>query len=348
MARRAIGSDFESMPEEELLPVETPPPWERPGLSTAYAETGRQALSIIGDVLRTRGRSTLIVPGYLCESMIVPFRNGGWRIRSIPLDEDLRYPSDFASFLERSLDGAVLLLASYFGRRPDASHAAMASEARERGAVIIEDETHRLLQPGGTDADFSFASLRKVLPVADGAYVQGDAEILDRISALAEDDSGRWAAMDAKRSAIDGTGDIDHRSLFVAANEVLEEDGRLLRATSRTRTTVQVLPYESMAATRRENAAVLRQLLDRAGLPTLSLGPDDVPSHLVVRVSAPHDLQRRLASSNIFTSIHWPEVTAIGSDRPWRDDLLSIPVDHRYGIDDMQRIGALLVEETAK
>jgi hypothetical protein len=340
---RAIGSDFESLSVDALRPGQTPP-WELAGPSTVYVETGRQALALIGATLRARGRNRLLVPSYLCESMISPFVRAAWQIAAMPLTADLRYGDAALAELGPNLDDTVLLLASYFGRDPDGGHIALAREARARGAVIVEDETHRVFRPGSEIADISFASLRKLLPLGDGAYIQGDAGVLEAARQLSVSPSTRWAAMDSKRDAARGFSATPFRSQFIQANDQLEASLEPRAATQRTRETVRALPYATMAAARQRNAETLRRALAPGDVRTLPTSGDEVPSHLVLTIQNPRDLQRELAGHGIFCAVHWPEVSHLQGIRSWRSDLLSVPIDHRYGQEDMERVAAQIIE----
>ena len=334
---REIGSDYASLAGSELS-EDREPPWRPLVRDTAYAETGRQALEIVARVLARRGVDELVVPGYLCESMIEPFRRRGWRITPLGTTPDLRLRRGVGwSRLRDHGRRSAVLLASYFGYSPDAEHIEASREAQEFGSTVIEDETHRVFAPGGVDADITFGSLRKLLPVADGAYVQGDADVLAEIEKLESADGARWAAMDLKRESQEGDEPSRHREVFAAANEQLEDPRRLYRASERTIETIRRIPYERFAAIRSRNAVCLRNELD-ASVGALSNTVAPVPSHYVATIENPAAVQRLLAQQQIYCPIHWPPVSGYSPPSGWRSDLISLPIDHRYTSTDMKRI----------
>ncbi|MGN8026951.1 hypothetical protein [Microbacterium sp. 22242] len=302
----------------------------------------------MADVLARRGRDRLIVPGYLCSSMIEPFVQRGWRISSLGINERLGVPLDASRVLQDVPERTVILLAAYFGSRPDPTHRALIEEAKARGIVVVEDTTHRVFEPDVLGADLSFASLRKLLPVGDGAYVSGDEEILEVASGLEESDSERWEAMDLKRATLDGDGSHGFREIFQRENERLEDQGRIRRATPRSIEALSTLPYDAMAKKRADNARTLRQLLADAGISVMRRNGDGIPSHLVLQLDAPPVLQARLAQRRVYCAIHWPRVQGVHGLGPWRSDLLSVPVDHRYGPKDMERVASAIVEEVSR
>lgn len=338
-----LGSDFESLPDSELTNRERPP-WERARRPTVYLETGRQALALIAEDLGRRGRDHLLVPGLLCNSMVEPFVERGWTIRSLGLRGDLGLPANSHEALESAPERTVILLAAYFGGRPDAVHRELVERARLAGAKVIEDETHRVFQPGGVPADFHIASLRKLLPVGDGAYLQGEESVLRLARELPTSDSLRWAAMDAKRDALEAGSLSDYRTLLRKENHRLELTGRRFGASLRTLETLRSLPYERMARIRMANATHLQKGLS-GRVPYHVVSEGVVPSHVVLHVADPKAMQARLARRGVYCAIHWPRVERVAGIAAWRDDLLSVPVDHRYGAPHMELAVEMIVEE---
>ena len=337
-----IGSDFESLKMDQLADSSVPP-WESTATQTAYAETGRQVLSIAAEVLEHRGFNEVFMPSHLCESMIQPFLSRGWAVDAIPLTRDLRIDTANQPLPFRS--HSVVVLAAYFGHIPSPAHIELAHAARSVGAFVIEDETHRVFTPGADWAHLRFASLRKILPVADGAYAQGHVEILSRINQLPASDSRRWTAMDMKTGKLNTEGFGGYREVMDAENGRLEQPGRLRHVTDRTIQELKRLPYEVLASTRLKNSATLRLALHRAGVRTVNIDERGVPSYVVIVIEKPREMQRRLAAQGVYCPIHWPATGAAPSGEAWRNDLLSIPVDHRYDADDMERVAQLIQSE---
>src|SRR5659263_651722 len=118
-----------------VSPNVAPPPFVPPGATlTAF---GRQALSLVARELRARGVRLLLGPDHHCPTMFLPFQLEGIAVRTVPTGAD-------TLMLGRALREAL-------AGRPD--------------AAVLHCETF------GTPADV--ASLRKLLPVPDGAWVTG-------------------------------------------------------------------------------------------------------------------------------------------------------------------------------
>ncbi|UJP08919.1 hypothetical protein L2X99_10540 [Microbacterium sp. KUDC0406] len=336
---RPIGSFFESAPEL-LRDTTSPPPWAHAG-PIQYVQTGRQALAALAAVLEHERRDTLLVPAFLCESMIAAFPANRWTLRTYDVAEPLEIAANDLLRVADAVDPArtAALTIAYFGAEPDVTHVAAVRGLQARGIRVIEDETHRVLGALRPLGDYAMASLRKVLPVADGAYLRG----LPREIELGYRAHRGWEAMDLKRVG----SFTEARSVFSEAEEVLEATDGLapVRASGRTMQTIAVLDYERLRSRRRDNAQVLRSVLSRNDRLRI-VSTADLPSHVVIHVEDARYVQSELARQEIFCPMHWPRPERM-RDVPWPRELLSVPVDHRYDTADMERVGAALTEVLA-
>lgn len=333
-----IGSDFETADSEWITGVGSQPPWNDGRSDWVYVESGRQALSLIARSLVERGVTKVAVPEYLCASMLDPLRElPTLAITAYPLNDAFDVHFEEVERQVRGPDWAVLF-ASYFGQSPSRDRKQLVSMLRDVGTIVIEDETHRVFAPGGVPAHYRFASLRKLLPVGDGAYVTG---LSDEVGLLGVpvSDSRRWEAMDLKADVRRFGGDErPHKDLFATENARLEEQGRIRLATSRTREELARLDYNGLADRRVRNASVLRHAVaELGGVRLVHASPGSPDSHVVISVDRPRELQRYLAQERIYCPIHWPEPRNWGAP-DWRNDVISLPVDHRYARQDMERV----------
>src|SRR3954454_15374893 len=224
-ALREIGGDFEA-PAADMLLSPGAPPWEQrhPDSSIAYVESGRQGLAAIAQELEAEERGRLLVPAHFCDSMLEAFLRRGWEVAPLPVGDDLfPLPGTIGQALAEP-HATVILHAPYFGQDTPAHVRDELAVARSSGTRLIVDETHRPLSPSEFPADFRIASLRKTLPLYDGAYVLG----LPSPVAPSSDQSRsvlselRAAAMEAKASYLRGDGDaVVHLGLFRQADRMM-------------------------------------------------------------------------------------------------------------------------------
>lgn len=187
------------------------------GGTTAEALTGngKQALGLVARALRSRGVRTVLVPRYRCEAMVLPFELEGMGTRAVDVGPDLLLePRALAAALADE-PGAAVLHCDTYGNRARGDLADLLVRARRAGRVVVVDATHSLLdRPRLLDgaADVVVASLRKLLPVPDGAVIAWDpagpldaplsagAREMERREADARVESLGLALLDAERA----------------------------------------------------------------------------------------------------------------------------------------------------
>lgn len=113
----------------------------------------------------------LYVPSYICTEAVEPLERLGQRICYYPVLESLEPDWDWIS-REPNPAGKALLLVHYFGF-PNAIEEAL-EFCQARGLLLVEDCAHAFLtrvrgRAVGTFGDAGFYSLRKFLPLPDGA-----------------------------------------------------------------------------------------------------------------------------------------------------------------------------------
>jgi hypothetical protein len=124
-----------------------------------------------------------------------------------------------------------------------------------------------------------------------------------------------------------------------ASMALIERDAAPRRMSRRGRSLLDTLDLDAIAERRIANARALAAALDDVGIATaVPVRSLEVPSHLPVRVADPVATQAALARAEVYCPIHWPRPQGFATQEAWPDDLLSLPVDHRYDHVDMQRI----------
>lgn len=330
--RRPIGSDF---PLD--VAMSAAPPRRRPwGTTTVMVETGRQAITAVATVLERSGAHRIAVPAFLCDSILFPFQDRGWRIHDYPVLDDLTPDLAVARRLAEAGEVDAVLVMRYFGAAPTFAELADVAAIRGAGVAVVADETHLPFTMNQWGADFAYASLRKVLPTTDGAYLHMPSGVEPPMLRRARE-TGRYAAMasfDSRRGITQHS-----RIMLDASMALMERDAAPRRMSRRGRALLDTLDLDAIAERRIANARALADALDDVGIETaVPVGSLEVPSHLPVRVANPLAVQAALARADVYCPIHWPRPQGFATQEAWPDDLLSLPVDHRYDLDDMLRI----------
>lgn len=140
---------------------------ELPSAGAVQYQFSRDICAELFPLLYQKGYRKLYMPSYLCDTVSTDLSSLGFTL--------IRYPvaDDFTALLpDEDMTGAVLLLVNYFGMHHGVSSAALCA-LRQSGCCTVVDNAHSCAAHLRTcslgDADFSFTSYYKSLPVPDGA-----------------------------------------------------------------------------------------------------------------------------------------------------------------------------------
>jgi len=145
-----------------------------PNVHCRFFNSGRAALfgglrSALGDET-----GTVLVPAYVCDEAVEPFRRFGLDVAYYRLRQGLDPDLDHIDELWTE-DVQVVLSVDYFGF-PCNQFEAITDRCRRRDALHIDDNAHSTLSASesrllGTRGDFGITSLRKTLPTPDGGVL---------------------------------------------------------------------------------------------------------------------------------------------------------------------------------
>jgi hypothetical protein len=291
----------------------------------------------------------LWVPTYLCQEVVGVLSDTG-----IPLEPYPDAPNEATQVPEEAEPSDAFLIVNTFGL--DRRFAPLAD-----GVVVIEDHTHDPWSPWAqsSSADWCVASLRKTLPISDGAVLwspkghqKPDPVPLSpaRFTAAAN----KLAAMWLKRLCVHGHA-IDKavfRELATAGEEAIAS-GEVSGISPWSRETVRAFGVGAWRQSRRRNFETLtRALSDVPWLNILEPASDDAcPFSTVVVVDTParrDRLRQHLIDNRIYPATLWPlEETVLPIPWAHRDlsrRTLSLHCDGRYDASDLARVAEEVIE----
>lgn len=334
-----LGSDFDWALDGWTTQTATLPPWARDDSDVLYLESGRQALAAVSTHLRNRGFRELLMPQHFCESMIEPFVRGGWGVSFYGFDQRWAAQEPLEPLVSPSATAVLNFPA--FGVPESLDWLRFLSETQERGGVVISDESHRGLSPGLAQADVRLASLRKMLPLPDGAFVTGLVG-QQTFSAGGEQAAVRAAAMVEKSSYLAGELSTSrHLDMFARAEDLTHQQTEPALMSELSAERIAALDWNVLRSSRAANATALEEEL--AGTPyRVTTGVAEVPSHVVISGPDALGLRRHLITSRVYCPVHWVRPSKEPLPTSWRDDVLSVPIDHRYTPNDMSRVAEMV------
>ena len=332
MRSRVIGGEFElnAVPQIE------------PRFSDYYGyASGRAALyQILKSIKLTTFKVWL--PDWLCESMIDAVRKSGIDYGFYTLDNNLRM--DVAAFVEENKpvsEHDVIVLVNYFGL-VDVNQTVEELRKLKVYSVIVEDDVQALFSflVDNHLADYRFTSLRKSIAAPDGGLVRTSHEmpLVNAPNTFAEH---KLKGALIKGAVNENTDDDDYLKPFELGEELIEQNYESVMSDEAAR----IFAAKDMgfvAYRRKENARFLVAELSKLGIePLLPIHHDCVPLFVPILIDNRNEIRKELRKNGIFCPVHWPlreDMQQLPMGRLMAEKELSLVVDQRYTIEDMQSI----------
>jgi hypothetical protein len=338
--RWEVGSEFEwaSIPDGPREPL------PEPHVLFALAQHG--LVAIIQHLAGGGPSPELWLPEYYCPPVVKAWQHAGIPLRTY-VDDPLEPAPQFDTLRPRG--GAVVLAVNFFGTRAGGPWRSW--QAANDDVQLVEDHSHDPAGPwaSSSTADYAFASLRKTLPIPDGGVVWSPAGHPLPQSPARTDLTGssfKLAAMILKSEHLSGASlkGADYRELqtrgeatLLASRDLaiapwsrmLIEPGIPMKWRERRRRNVEAF-FELTGSDRRFRSA-LNKPEGRA-----------CPFNAVVVFAEPAErdaVQRVLVVNHVYPTVHWAQPGAISARvRFLADRILTIPLDQRYDVVDVQRV----------
>ena len=339
-----VGSTWFPTDEQALYPDTISEYSDRTNIT--FLSTCRSGIAAILDALSPGGSA--LVPAFTCHSVVNPFLQRGYEVIGYSVNSDLSIDWDCIRTLAAEYHPKVILLHGYFGFEYATGSAAGINELRKNGCVIIDDFTQNMFSDiGRIQSDYIVGSIRKWLPIPDGAFVSQLT-----FDGLVEDKDltdAKVSAMRAKyRYIFDGVGNkADFMNLYKAAEELLDSRKEPFAMSSYSRSVISTLDKLRFCQTRRKNYSYLACRLARHNAIEVihpDLSSTETPFMLPVMVRHNRgDLQKYLAMRGVYPTIIWKcpdelEENISPLSKSIYDNILCFHIDQRYDLDDMKMV----------
>lgn len=327
-------------------------PWPGP---RAWFPLGHETVLALWRGLSGADREpALWVPDFFCPEVTGSWTESGMTLRLYA--DDPRWPAPDWETLAPEPDDLVLAVNHFGVRDPDPWRT---WQRAHRSVVLIEDHSHDPLSSWArmSQADYAFASLRKTSPVPDGALLWSP-----RGRAIpSEPGRKEWTGSALKLSAmvwkaeyLGGVGGTASKETFrsfqlTGERSLFETRGAAISPWSRA---LLEPGYPIEWRGRRESN--VRAFLDRwhgdgTVLPLFTGWPEGHcpfnPILVFASMARREEFRAALIESGIYAPVHWaplPGASERATDLAGR--ILTLPLDQRYGLDDVSRVISILDE----
>lgn len=315
--------------------------------------SGRIALHVILDFLKTKKNiDEILLPEYLCESIIKTSQNNNFKISFYQLDQNFDINRQF---FPKDLKNKAILIINYFGLKKTADDIAYIKDNTENCPIILDNVQAFFEMFNATAADFSFASFRKFFPVPDGGWL-----IVKNENFYFEYSNSNTLFLNKKLlggilkyfSSIASIEDEIYLKLLEEGEKDIDDNKTI---TTISKESINILSnlnihFNEIARQRKVNTIfVLEQL---KCLDIKFLFPFNkiinAPLAIPIKIKNRDIIRQRLNENKIYLPVHWPVPIEYSNTLKFGNriskDELSIIVDQRYSPSILQRIFDVLYQ----
>ena len=282
--------------------------------SMLFLNGGKACLTVIGDYLMAQGIREVLLPSYLCPSILNALAPCGLAFAFYQVRPDLDI--DLEDLTLKARGQRAVYFINYFGfNQPPEAQAALHG-LQEKGVLVIEDNAQAAFHPQPL-GDFAFSSLRKFC-AHDGGYLATNKDMSAITAKYAGVPNRRLPVIRAYRKKLADYlyQDLDIydelKALYARAEELYDSD-RVVLGDPLERAAIEQLDWDGICRARRENYAYLLEAI--AGIEAVrpifpELQADNMPLGLPVYVEGVERdrLQDRLGEAGIGLTAHWAEL----------------------------------------
>lgn len=356
-----IGSNFWLTPSDVIGNGEMciPDYFNCKGSDYVWLSSGRSAISFIIKTIEERNpniNKVVCLPSFTCHTVFEPFVNAGYDVKTLPVDRNLNMSIDDILTIVKKTKAGVVLLHNYFGFETIPNFKAIHSTLKSLNVVIIEDCTQSMYSNiTRIEADYYVGSIRKWCGVPDGGFaVCNSGQFIDKPLEFDHKlQAAKKYASELKYSYLfDSKGE---KKVFLAAyriaEDILSNQKRTYAISNLSKVVLSNLDIEEMKRCRKANFKyLLYRITDIKYITPIfkKLNDNETPLYFPIICNNRSKIQKILVENSIYAPIVWPKDPACPSVSMDADflyeQLLCIPIDQRYDIDDMDRIISVLHE----
>ncbi len=340
-----VGSEFNlSLSELSTVKFDIFNYFCQTGMAEHYVDSGRSAIKLLLEKLKFDGE--ILLPEFICESVIRCFPIESVKFYNVS-EEFVADVDDIANKITQKTRAIFLL--HYFGSlQPEKVRKRIAEMAYEKRLVIIEDVTHSLFSSPHTIGDFVIASIRKWFHVPSGGVLLS-AERYDLSFFNKDTDNRKAYGMVLKDLFLRNELDCNpvYRKIFLESEIQLDKKERIFQISDFSKFIMHCVDIPYLISKRKQNYLYLKDLLQTYGMkPAIQIDENCCPLVFPIRIPERDKFRKYVIDKKSYCAVHGPRD---GINEECRknavrnsEELISLPIDQRYGIEQMQFIAEII------
>ena len=279
-----------------------------------FLNGGKACLTVIADYLLAHDIKSVLLPSYLCPSILTTLESRGLHCDFYRVQHDLSIDVD--DLKSKLTDQQAVYFINYFGFAQPPAIQQTLQKMQQKGVIVIEDNAQAGF-PAHTLGDFVFNSMRKLCP-QDGGYLRTRFDMQPFIEPYHGLPNRRLPIIRAYRHKLrayllEGKGDFDElQCLFRRAEELYEREV-VVEGDEQERQCIERMDWDAIRRQRRANYHYLLQAI--AGIPQVVplfpvLQAENMPMGLPVYLQgvSRDRVNEELGKASIGLVIHWEEL----------------------------------------
>lgn len=331
-----LGGEFDIDVQREQLQVDNQIIVE--GI-TSYS-SGRSALyHIIKDALSKQKIAQVMVPDYLCSSVIIPIRKAGYEPVFYPVNDQLELDkTQFRSLYQKR---SIVIVINYFGLM-DVTRQMNYIRELDESAIVVEDDVQAYyeFERPIDGRDYRFTSLRKWFALPDGGLVKSLDSEMQSASQPNTFHQYKMAGSILKSFRNPLYYDDKVYLQLLEKGENLINDDITCGMSGISNEYIAYTDTAQISLTRMCNAQYLIGGLLTMGIqPILPLTEGKTPLFVPIWLEDRNKIRKAMFQHDVFCPVHWPlEGMPIKKGAEMADHELSLIIDQRYTTKEMDLI----------
>ena len=324
-----------------------------------FLNGGTACLIVIGEYLIDHGIRKMLLPSYLCPSIVATLERSGMECDYYQVNRDLSLDvEDLSGKLTR---GQAVYFINYFGFLHPPIVQDFMCDLRQKGVIVVEDNAQAGFLTSST-GDFIFNSMRKLVPY-DGGYLITHYNMQPYMQKYENRANNRLPLIREYRQKlysylVDGDGSYDELVKLFTQSEQLYSEDLVILGDQHEKEQIEYLDWEGIKQARRQN--YLYMLVMIKNIPEItpifpSLQEGMMPLGLPVYFSgvSRNQVNEELGKAEIGLCIHWddllnnPRTNRNATAVDMANSMLTLTIDQRTNRDQMDYLAWKLSERIA-